>query len=64
MRKKKREFAFPGIFVDIETIIEKDDKNRTSTYYRLIFMNTFQDGISIDLDSSNIQNTPATILDY
>ena len=33
-------------------------------YYRLIIINTFKDGIAIDLDSSNIQNNPVKIFDF
>ena len=32
-------------------------------YHTLVLINTFKDGIDIDLDSSNIQNTPVTIFD-
>ena len=57
---KKREFIFPNIYADVRLI--RGDKN-ISDVYNLILINSFKDGIDIDLDSSNIQNTPLTIFD-
>ena len=56
--KKKREFTFPNIYADVRII--KGDKD-TSDSYNLVLINSFKDGIDIDLDSSNIQNLPLTI---
>ena len=63
MQGKKKEFDLQNIFIDVETVDRKEGW-QTPAYYRLILINTFKDGISIDLDSSNIQNTPVTIFDF
>ena len=60
-KKYKKEFDLPGIFID--SIAEKIKKKEVF-YYKLILINTFKDGISIDLDSSNIINTPVTIFEF
>ena len=61
--RKKKEFDLQNIFIDVQ-IVDRKEGWQTPAYYRLILINTFKDGIMIDLNSSNIQNTPVTIFDF
>ena len=59
MVRKTREYDLGNVFVDVQQEDIEGDKN-----YRLIFINTYKDGIAIDLDSSNIKNKPVHAFDF
>ena len=61
--RKKTEFDLKNVFIDIQ-IVDRKEGWQTPAYYRLIIINTFKDGIAIDLDSSEIKNTPLKIYDF
>ena len=63
-KRKTTELDLANLYFDIERVYKEDGEGGSTTYYRLIFVNTFKDGNTIDLDSSNIQNKPVKIYDY
>ena len=60
--RKTTEFDLSNVYIDVQ-IVDRKEGWQTPAYYRLIIINTYKDGISIDLDSSSIQKTPAKIFE-
>ena len=60
--RKTTEFDLSNVYIDVQ-IVDRKEGWQTPTYYRLIIINTYKDGISIDLDSSSIQIIPVKIFE-
>lgn len=60
--RKITEFDLSNVYIDVQ-IVDRKEGWQTPTYYRLIIINTYKDGISIDLDSSSIQKIPVKIFE-
>ena len=58
--KKTTEYDLGNVYFDVETV----DGGEGPTYYRLILINSYKDGIAIDLDSSNIKNKPVSTFNF
>jgi hypothetical protein len=63
MTRKTTEYDLGNLFVDVQ-IVDRKEGWQTPAYYRLILINTYKDGIAIDLDSSNIKNKPVSAFDF
>ena len=62
--RKTFEYDLSNVFLDVQIVKRLDNNNSNITYYRLIIINTFKDGVAIDLDSSSVQKNPVKVLDY
>ena len=60
--RKTKEFDLSNVYIDVQ-IVDRKEGWKTPSYYRLIIINTYKDGISIDLDSSSILKTPVKIFE-
>ena len=63
MTRKTTEYELGNVFVDVQ-IVDRKEGWQTPAYYRLILINTYKDGVAIDLDSSNIKNKPVPAFDF
>lgn len=64
--RKTTEYGLSNVFFDVQIVNRNGPSYEQDIplYYRLLIVNTFKDGIEIDLDSSNIQKNPVKIFDY
>ena len=58
--RKTTEYDLSNVFLDVQIIKRNKD---IPVYYILIIINTFKDGVKIDLDSTSIQKNPVKIFD-